>query len=276
MNRRSFMTTTLAGWAALSTPALQFASAQQSTPVAGSTIEAVRWELQSIEGSDSTVTTPDNPAQYAIQFGADSMAYIQADCNRAGAPFTIDGQMLTFGEMLSTLALCGEESISDQFMQSLGSVVSFVITTDASDQLVLNMMADAGSLYFNPVVTGVVWQWVEFQSSDGSVITANDPSRYTIEFMTDGSLQVLADCNRGFGDAKIEGNSIDLIVATTRMMCAEDSQFDEFLMVLDQAVSWVIRDGMLALALPADAGIALFQPVLDFGNETEPEATPAP
>jgi len=270
------MTTTLAGWAALSTPALQFASAQQSTPVAGSTIEAVRWELQSIEGSNGTVTTPDNSAQYEIQFGADSMAYIQADCNRAGAPFTIDGQMLTFGEMLSTLALCGEESISDQFMQSLGSVVSFVITTDASDQLVLNMMADAGSLYFNPVVTGVVWQWVEFQSSDGSVITANDPSRYTIEFMTDGSLQVLADCNRGFGDAKIEGNSIDLIVATTRMMCAEDSQFDEFLMVLDQAVSWVIRDGMLALALPADAGIALFQPVLDFGNETEPEATPAP
>ena len=276
MNRRSFMMTTLVGCAALSTPALQFGSAQQSTPVAGSTIEAVRWELQSIEGSNGTVTTPDNPAQYAIQFGADSMAYIQADCNRAGAPFTIDGQMLTFGEMLSTLALCGEESISDQFMQSLGSVVSFVITTDASDQLVLNMMADAGSLYFNPVVTGVVWQWVEFQSSDGSVITANDPSRYTIEFMTDGSLQVLADCNRGFGDAKIEGNSIDLIVATTRMMCAEDSQFDEFLMVLDQAVSWVIRDGMLALALPADAGIALFQPVLDFGNETEPEATPAP
>ncbi len=276
MNRRSFMMTTLAGCAALTTPGLQLVSAQESTPVAGASFGSVRWELQSIEGSDGSVTTPDNPANYAIQFGADGMAYIQADCNRAGGPYTIDGSMLTFGEMFSTLALCGEESISDQFMQSLGSVVSFVITTDASDQLVLNMMADAGSLYFNPVLTGVVWQWVEFQSSDGSVVTANDPSRYTIEFMSDGSVQVLADCNRGFGDATIEGNSIDLIVATTRMMCADNSQSNDFLLVLDQAVSWVIRDGMLALALPADAGIALFQPVLDFGNESQPEATPAP
>jgi heat shock protein HslJ len=275
MNRRRFMFTTVAGCAALSVPGIRLTAAQESTPVAGSAIQNIRWELQQIAESDGSVVTPDNPANYWIQFGGDGRIYVQADCNRAGGPFTLNGSELTIGDMFSTMALCDENSIADQFMASLGSIASYVVTTDASDQLVLEMMADGGSMNFKPVLPGVVWQWVEFQSSDGSVVTAADPSRYTIEFLDDGSLQVLADCNRGFGDATINGNEINRLVATTRMMCDEDSQSNDFLLYLDQAVSYVIRDGMLALALPADAGIALFQPVFVVETEVEAEATPA-
>lgn len=275
MKRRTFLKTTMAGCAALSVAKFGFVSAQEATPQVGGGIESIRWELQQIAESNGSVTAPDVPANYWIQFGSDGRVYIQADCNRAGGPYTLSGSQLTFGAMFSTLILCGENSIADTFLLTLGSVASYVVTTDASDQLVLNMKADGGSLIFQPVLPGVVWQWVESQSGDDSVVTAKDPSRYTIEFMSDGKVQVKADCNRGMGQAKVDGHAIDIVVATTRMACPDDSQANDFLMYLDQSVSYVIRDGKLALALPADAGIALFQPVFNVGTDATPEATPA-
>ena len=47
------------------------------------------------------------------------------------------------------------------------------------------------------------------------------------------------------------------------MFCGEESQDTDYLQNLNQVSSYVIRDGQLALALPMDGGIVLFDPVVE-------------
>jgi heat shock protein HslJ len=110
-------------------------------------------------------------------------------------------------------------------------------------------------------LTAVTWEWVRTEYSDDSVVEATDPSRYTLTFNADGSLNAQVDCNRGMGSYEVDGASLVLgPMATTRMMCPGDSQDSEFLKNLDGVVSYLIEDGMLYLALRYDTGIMVFQP----------------
>jgi heat shock protein HslJ len=256
---------------ALATVAPARALAQEATPAPGDAgLLLVRWELERIVNGDGSVVVPDDPAKYAIQFLPDGQVAIQADCNRAAGGYTTDGSMLSIGPLAATLVACEPGSISDQFLANFEFVTSYSRTSDAGDVLALALEPDGGTMYFRPGLTGVVWEWTEFRGGDDSVVAAADPSRYTLEFLPDGQVQVVADCNRGVGSATVNGNEIDLTVGTTLMLCPPESQAGEFLLLLDLAVSWVIRDGMLALALPADAGIAVLQPIMPGGMEETP------
>jgi heat shock protein HslJ len=270
MKRRAFLMMGLAGGSMLLAPGLL--RAQEATPTAGAEIAVIRWELQQI-ASGNRVLTPDDPADYWIQLLPDGKVLLKADCNQGSGTYTLDGSSLTFSELVTTRVACGEESISDRFVSSLGYTVSFQVTGDGSDQLVLQMMADGGSLTFQPALTGVVWEWVEFEGGDGSRVVAVDPRRYTLEFLDDGAVEVQADCNGGSGEAKVDGAMIELSVATTLIGCPDDSQASDFLRYLDEANTFVIKDGMLALALPADAGIALFRPTAPALAPATPEAS---
>ena len=268
MKRRAFFLVGLAGGSMLLMPGLL--TAQEATPTAGADILVIRWELQQI-ASGNRVFAPDDPANYWIQLFPDAKVLLKADCNQGSGTYTLDGTSLSFGELVTTRVACGEESISDRFVSSLGYAVSFQVTGDASDELVLQMMADGGTLTFQPALTGIVWEWVEFEGGDGSRVIADDRSRYTLEFLDDGPVKVQADCNSGSGEATIDGSSIDLTVVTTLIGCPGDSQASDFLRYLNEANTFVIKDGMLALASPADAGIALFQPTVPALEPATPE-----
>jgi heat shock protein HslJ len=122
------------------------------------------------------------------------------------------------------------------------------------------------------VLPGAVWRWSEFQSGDGTVVTASDPNQYSVEFLDDGTVRVQADCNTGFGPYTVDGSGVDLTVASTKVACPEGSQSTDFLRYLDDAVSYVIKDGRLWLSLMADAGIAVFDPAPPPSNEATPVA----
>jgi heat shock protein HslJ len=267
MNRRSVLAGAVAAGAGLAAMRTG-AGARQATPAADdAAILTIRWELQRIN-SGERVTEPDDPANYWFQLLPDGSIVLRADCNRGRGGYALEDSSLTFGELATTKVACGPESIGEEFTRQLGYVVSYVRTGELSDELVLSLMADGGELIFAPSLRGVVWQWVRFEGGDGSVVEAADHSRYTIEFLDDGSVRVLADCNRGNGTAKLDAGSIDLTVATTRMACPGDSQDAVFLRYLDEAVTYLIRDGQLALSLPMDSGIAFFRPLV-------PETLPA-
>ncbi len=271
MNRRVLLRSAVAGMALVMLPDWNRVRAQQATPVPGNGLLNIRWQLDRINSGDR-VLVPDDPSRYWVQFQADGKLLIGADCNSAGAVFKLTGSSIGLGEIFTTGVACAPDSISDEFLRKLKYVVSYTIFGDVSDQLVLDMMADGGQLVFTPLLTGVVWQWTEFQSGDGSIFKPTDPTRYTAEFHDDGTVRVLADCNSGSGLATIDGTSIDLTVAATRMACPEGSQSSAFLRYLNEAVTYVIRDGRLALSLPAGAGIALFQPVIPAPEVATPVA----
>jgi heat shock protein HslJ len=262
--------TALAGGFSIAMARLTRAHDATPTPMA-SAIPPLRWELQRIASNNQTLT-PDEPANYWIQLLPDGKVWLKADCNQGGGSYTLDGNSLSFSELVTTRVACAEGSIADDFVKSLGYVAAWQIVGDVTDELVLQMMADGGSLTFRPALTGVVWEWVRFEGGDGSVVTAADPARYTLAFQDDGSVDVKADCNTGSGQANVSDSSLDLTVATTEIACPPDSQANDFLRYLDEAVTFVIADGMLHLALPADAGIASFRPVVPEQGAATPEA----
>ncbi len=131
------------------------------------------------------------------------------------------------------------------------------------DQLVETSEAGAGG---EPALTGVVWQWIAF-SDPLSQLTVDDPTQYTVEFMTDGSVSAKADCNQGNGsytaenDGKGSSGSIDIeIMAMTMAMCPPDSLSDQFVQYLNEAAIYFFEGKNLYLDLPADSGTMTFAP----------------
>jgi heat shock protein HslJ len=247
-------------------------SEADATPVSEApNVLLIRWELERVMRADGTELTPRTPSNHTIQLLDDGRVLVQADCNSGSGTYTVDGTSLTISNMVTTLVGCEPGSIGSDFAAALATVTAYSISTDASDSLTLTT-DDGAALMFNPGLTGVVWLFTRFQGGNGSEIVVDDPSRYTLEFPGDDSALVLADCNRGKGQASIDGNSIDLSVALMRAACPEGSLSTEYAAYLDEAVSWVIRDGQFHLSLRADAGIASFTPVIPPGATATPSA----
>lgn len=279
MQRRDFLKiSTTSPAALLALMNLRAYAADATPPTSGTPIMAgdisalmlIRWELQRIERTEGTPVALKTPSRYFLQFLQNSQVRFRADCNVGSGQYRLSGDSMAFDGLITTLVACGSNSIGKDFPSVLNKVTGFTITTDANDELMLTTN-DGDTLHFLPALTGVVWQFTRFESGDGSSFDADDPSRYTIEFLDETSVLIRADCNRGKGSATVEGNSIDMQVATTRMACGKDSIDTEYLRILEEASSWVIRQGKLAMALPYDSGIAFFTPRL----QTEPGATPS-
>jgi para-nitrobenzyl esterase len=113
-----------------------------------------------------------------------------------------------------------------------------------------------------PALGGTAWQLVKFQSSDGTTLTPDDRTKYTIEFGDGGRLNARIDCNRGRGSWSTPGPSqLELgAMGLTRAVCPPGSLHDR--MVKDWALvrSYVFKDGHLFLSLMADGGIYEFEP----------------
>jgi heat shock protein HslJ len=259
--------------AAIAAPVLS-AAAQDATPEPAGAIGPIVWQLTEFLDNAGGPTPVDDLMKYTLQLGPDGLAFMKADCNQGNASYTISGNGIEFGQGTTTLALCGPESLSDRFLQELTFVRSFVIDqSGATDQLVLSLMADGGSLRFSPALTGVVWEWETFEGGDGAVVAPEDSSRYTLQFHSDGTVTGQVDCNRGTGSFEADAAGISIMLATTRIACPEGSLDAEFNRYISEANTYVIRDGKLALALPADSGIATFNPVyVEPGAEGTPEA----
>jgi heat shock protein HslJ len=94
------------------------------------------------------------------------------------------------------------------------------------------------------------WQWQSTQPSVGGSTTVADPTRYTINFQADGSLQIRADCNQVGGTYTVSGSSLTLHLGpSTLVACPPDSQVDQFLAGLGQVTSFSVTGNNLELGL---------------------------
>ena len=110
-------------------------------------------------------------------------------------------------------------------------------------------------------LVGEPWRLVQFQGGDGTVLKADDPAKYTIQFNADLSVSARIDCNRGRGTWKSAGaNQVELgPLALTRMMCPAGSLHDQIVKQWRYVRSYVIKDGRLVLSLMADGGTYTFE-----------------
>ncbi|MGH2586447.1 MAG: YbaY family lipoprotein, partial [Dehalococcoidia bacterium] len=110
-------------------------------------------------------------------------------------------------------------------------------------------------------LVGTVWTWQQTTLNNDEVVTPDDPNKYTIEFLPEGRVTVLADCNRGGGTYTVEDNQLTIgPLALTLVACPPASFFDQFTRQLNDVSSFFMRDGSLFLTLKLDSGTMRFAP----------------
>jgi heat shock protein HslJ len=115
---------------------------------------------------------------------------------------------------------------------------------------------------------GTRWQLLSLQSmsDDQGTTTVDDPSKYTVEFGTDGRAAFRIDCNRGNATWQADAASSDSgslsfgPIATTRMACPQPSLDQKVSTALSYVRGFLIRDGQLHMSQLADAGILHWEP----------------
>ena len=117
---------------------------QSATPLGGTS-----WQLVKFQGSDDTTLTPDDPAKYTIQFGADGGLSARIDCNRGRGTWKSSGpSQLQLGPLALTRAMCPPGSLHDRIVKDWNFVRSYVIK---DGHLFLSLMADGGIYEFEPI-----------------------------------------------------------------------------------------------------------------------------
>jgi heat shock protein HslJ len=110
---------------------------------------------------------------------------------------------------------------------------------------------------------GKTWQLVEIAYMNDRVDVPDDRTLFALEFKTDGTARIQADCNRGTGSwssaspGKLEFSQI----AATQALCAPGSLYDSYLKQFNWVRSYVVKNGHLHLATMTDGSIIEFEPV---------------
>jgi heat shock protein HslJ len=114
----------------------------------GGDITGPTWRLVSLETQRpqfSAIVPVEGQVNYTIVFNDDGTFSAKADCNQVAGDYTIQGQgILTITPGPSTMAECGEESLSDEYVQALSQAGSYTI---AENQLTITLLDD-GTLTF--------------------------------------------------------------------------------------------------------------------------------
>jgi heat shock protein HslJ len=115
-----------------------------------------------------------------------------------------------------------------------------------------------------PVLSGS-WEWGGSQYSDDTEAVPDNPSRYTLDLGGDGSVSVVADCNRSSGTWETDADASDAtgslritLGPTTLAECPPGSLSTEFLRDLGGAAAFEITGDKLRIDLRADVGTMAF------------------
>ena len=105
---------------------------------------------------------------------------------------------------------------------------------------------------------GITWQWVSLAETEpASQSVVPTPESYTLIFLSDGELDIQADCNMVSGSYTINGNELTIEQGPATMaFCDEESLDQQFLDLLSNVESYTIEDSELVLELKDDAGRA--------------------
>ncbi len=108
---------------------------------------------------------------------------------------------------------------------------------------------------------GGTWHLTKAVHGNDPPVVPKDPSKYTARFGEDGTLSLLADCNRGRSSYSADPPTLHVgPAAITRMMCPPGSFDTIFLRDLSAAATFDINDGELHVTTK-DLGILTFERV---------------
>ncbi|MGK7898867.1 MAG: META domain-containing protein [Xenococcus sp. (in: cyanobacteria)] len=106
---------------------------------------------------------------------------------------------------------------------------------------------------------GNIWQLQEIRYNNDELIEVDNIGNYTIEFLSDGQLNIKADCNLARGTYTQKGSSISIKIGpTTLAICPPESIYEKYLQELQAATIFFFKDGYLYFDLKFDTGTMKF------------------
>lgn len=124
-------------------------SSVESGPAEGSTgaLTGSLWKWVEFQDSAGKIVSSGDPTKYTLEFLSGGKVAVKADCNTGTGVYQVNGSMLTITIQTLTLDACQPGSLSSQFVQYLGNVVSYVFR---DDNLYLALKFDSGIMEFQP------------------------------------------------------------------------------------------------------------------------------
>jgi heat shock protein HslJ len=179
-----------------------------------------------------------------------------AGCNRYTAPYTLEGEALTIGELATTQMAC--EPLADverEYVAVLAGVAGWRLT---GDQLVVLDGDGAELLRFSEPSPVGDWKATAFLQAN-AVASPIAGTEVTASFGADGTLAGSAGCNRYNATFTTESGAIEIAApASGRKECAEPDgvmkQEQAYLSALPLAAEYRVEGEMLSL-LTADGTI---------------------
>lgn len=247
-------------------PAAEEPEAQPAADEAG--VAGVTLQWPGFTDADGNTVAAENPEDYFLVLLPDGTFTFKADCNVGTGVYEYgpDGALtLTPGAM--TLAACPEGSQADAFLAFLSDVNGATVDADGNPTLTTNAGDSATFVNLGPVeappgeaaaegdLLDVVWQWTAL-GGPATDIQVDDPERYYLVFLDDGTYLFVADCNRGSGTYTRDGSTLALAPGPmTLVACDEGSQSDQFVALFNQVEGYTLDGGNLLLTLP-DGNVA--------------------
>ena len=230
------------------------AACGEGEDAAGDPLEGSRWEMTSVRDGDAVIAA--NPTTIATAVFSNGQAFGSTGCNLYEAPYTINSDLITFGELAQTGSACDPDYVGqgDAFIQAMQATERFVLSEDS---LELTDAAGAAQVVFRPAtelpLTWVAWQLVWY----GGGTSPLDATQISLAFRDDGTLRGIAGCNSYSAEYGIDGDQLAIgAIARTEMACIDPdgvmAQETDYLHALDRAAAFTTTLTGLEL-LDADA-----------------------
>ena len=253
-------------------PATTTEPAEQPTAAsAGLTGVTLQWPGFSDAGGN--LVEVDNPENYTLVLLPDGTFTFSADCNVGTGTYSYDADgALTLVPGAMTRMACPAGSQADAFLSFLNDA-SGVTLDDEGNPTVTT--ADGGSATFVNIgpaeapaaeppaaqegeLLNTVWQWTAHVDASATATAVENPERYTLAFLDDGSYVFVADCNRGSGSYTRDGQALTLLPgAMTLAACEAGSLSDEFVGTFEQVAGYAFEGDGLLLRLADGTALAL-------------------
>ena len=239
--------------------------AQPAPELTGST-----WQLISFNNGKGGMESNLATEKISITFGEDGQVSGNAGCNAFTGSYQIDGNRMTFGQLVTTRKMCskpeGVMETEQAFLKNLSHVTTFSVMGDTltlydkhGDRLLVFLPAETLSLTATP------WRLQSFNNGKGGMATTLSTSKVTALFSEDGQVSGNAGCNDYSGPYQVEDDKITIgPLVATEMYCQEPADVMEteqiFLKNLGNSASFTISHGELTLFDKEGSRLLVFVP----------------
>lgn len=214
------------------------------------------WKLTSY-GPPSSPEPAVEDSEAGLTFNEDGTVGGNSGCNGFGGNYIVEGDQITFSEIVSTLIACEEPLMSQEeaVLKVLTDAATYKIEGDTltltSNDIVLVLTRSTASTEEpsdSAALTGA-WKLTSYGSADtlSSAVADVDAG---LTFNEDGTLTGNAGCNGLGGGYTVEGDQITFSeIVSTKMACDEPrmSQEESALKVLTGTAAYKIEGNTLTL-----------------------------